>query len=63
MLELKLPELSEISDANKREYERVQKAADDLMKPLKPTRFEKKWDHKRYRVEKIFNFPKKKFKI
>ena len=63
MLELKLPELSEISDANKREYERVQKAADDLMKPLKPTRFENKWDHKRDRVENYFHFSKKKCKI
>ena len=29
------------------------------MKPLKPTRFEKKWDHKRDRVEKYFDFSKK----
>ena len=59
LLELQLPDLSEISDANKREYERVQKAAEDLMKPLKPTRFEKKWDHKR-KLSTIFEFSRKK---
>ena len=42
-----------LSESDRREFERVQKSADELMKPLRPTHFEKKWDHKTVITETV----------
>ena len=53
LLELELPDLASLSESDRREFERVQKSAGEIMKPLKPTHFETKWDHKSVITETI----------